>query len=729
MTVMVCVGLRASLNFDAYNSLSIALIGAAPALLFYGLNVALSSAFRRVEDPRIPTVLLLIFTSAAPLIAGALDWWAIRGDMPAVTPVLMLGAAALVAFGIWREWLRSERLGLALIGVAGWYWLYELTDTFVVVRPDTEWMHLVFYLGTWGATLAFVFLTPTAEGRSPILRSLAMLGVGFCLLECDQRILKELYHPLHLWWVFWGGFALLVGAGGLISSLVFRERAPGRTLSLGLAATALVLVVVAGLTAWSAVHHLANRAELAKHTLGQSVVSLVDVDVVVDDLGPIAGSDGSDKRTSKGPAVSYARPLNMILISVDALRWDVFEAPYDKRHSRLRELRDRSVHYRRAYAQGSRTAIGMGSLMLGQYSDSIDWRLLVYRKGRLFDPDQPTPELKKILAGPHAYTTVPKWEKARTLAERLKAAGYYTMAAPFAGKNRFFESGVGYDRGFDDFADLTTMRWRVPTSDNVLRIARAQIEVARAQSKPWFQWIHLYDPHRWRRDRKDYERLVGYVDREIGRFHKWLEDTHQLDNTVIALIADHGEAFGEHGHERHGTSLYEEQIRVPLLLSVPGVRPQTVETPVSAIDLTATLLALAGADTSRLDGHQLIGDALAEREPPLRPVFTDLHRYLSRKKKRTKDLKAVIEYPHKLILDRRRRTAQLFDLEADPDELTNIIGENKRTHYRLRLLLQKQLRKSRKMKGKVKGKGKRKRKRKGKRKGKRKAKQKAKKTP
>ena len=181
-------------------------------------------------------------------------------------------------------------------------------------------MHLVFFLGTWGATIAFVWLTPTADGRFPVLRALAMLVIGFGLLECDLRILKELYQPLHVWWVVWGSFAIFVGSVGLLRSLAFKEFEPGRVFAISATASALVAVIVAALTAQSVVQHLAARAELAKHTLGQAAVSMTAVTDPLDDLDLGKGPAPKAQPQAEGPAVSYARPLNFVLISVDALQ-------------------------------------------------------------------------------------------------------------------------------------------------------------------------------------------------------------------------------------------------------------------------------------------------------------------------------------------------------------------------------------------------------------------------
>ena len=121
-----------------------------------------------------------------------------------------------------------------------------------------------------------------------------------------------------------------------------------------------------------------------------------------------------------------------------------------------------------------------------------------------------------------------------------------------------------------------------------------------------------------------------------------------------------------------------------MFVYVPKFQSRTVHTPVAAIDLTASLLNLAGADLSGLDGRDFIVDALLEHEPQMRPIFTELHRYISKKRRRTTDLKAIIDYPHKLIWDRKRKTYKLFDLDIDPGEKTNLVKSQRDNYRRLR---------------------------------------------
>ena len=121
-----------------------------------------------------------------------------------------------------------------------------------------------------------------------------------------------------------------------------------------------------------------------------------------------------------------------------------------------------------------------------------------------------------------------------------------------------------------------------------------------------------------------------------------------------------------------------------MILRLPNFPGRTVHMPVAAIDLTKTLLTLAGAATEKTDGVNLLPDLLAEG-PVLRgPVYSELHRYVSARKRRTKDIKTVIDYPWKLIADRRRRTLKLFNLDDDPHESKNLVQKERKVARKLR---------------------------------------------
>jgi arylsulfatase A-like enzyme len=164
-----------------------------------------------------------------------------------------------------------------------------------------------------------------------------------------------------------------------------------------------------------------------------------------------------------------------------------------------------------------------------------------------------------------------------------------------------------------------------------------------------------------------YDGEVDYLDREAGRLLEGLKKRGILDNALLVFAADHGESLGDHNlYFQHGSSLFEAQIHIPLLILGPGIAPAEVTTPVSAVDVVPTILERLGFPLPKevqgislngwLDGHGAPGDAS-------RVIYSELG------KKR-----AAILGPMKLIWDGDRRIVDLFDVAADPLEEANIVA-------------------------------------------------------
>jgi arylsulfatase A-like enzyme len=187
-------------------------------------------------------------------------------------------------------------------------------------------------------------------------------------------------------------------------------------------------------------------------------------------------------------------------------------------------------------------------------------------------------------------------------------------------------------------------------------------------------WPELYRPENLVRL---YAAEIAYMDSQLGRLMAKLDELGVRDDTLVCVIADHGEAFGEHDFWTHGL-LYEEQVHVPLVLSGPGV-PTGLEVPstVRLVDLAPTLLELLGASNSRarFDGHSLV--PLLEGhapDPHARPqeVYAEVHHSAEDRLKRDTELYMLRvgdwKYIHRPVNGRH----ELYDLAQDPGELHNL---------------------------------------------------------
>lgn len=574
-----------------------------------------------------------------------------------------------------RFWLGAAVAGfqLSLLFV----YLHEVEDTLAVVREGTERMHEALFFGTWLASVAL--LLPWAgriagrAGLAPSSRGWRLWGAlaalaGLVALELDRRELVGLYPGLHLWLQAVGVLSLDAGLSRLCAPAEGRARR--LLVRAGVVALALLVLGAASFAIWArvlGVDDRAFRAQVAHSAIGAPLLRIagrpqhhaLHADVVLryelfHDVPP--------------PPNDW----NVVLISVDALRSDAIPDPDDPDKSaapRLAELASTCVDFRRAYSPGSRTAIGMGALMLGRYSAHIEWEMWMWDR-KAVDPDQSKADLH-TLAKDLKYTTLPKIPPAGNLAQRLKAAGMVTLATPWDNYSRFFRKGTGFETGFDEYTDVEAYKWREPASAKVLELALAQQK--RAKGRRFFQWIHLFDPHESRGKPEAYADLVAAMDGAVGGFLAELERRGLRDRTAIVLVADHGEALGAHNNKTHATSLYDEQVRVPMLICLPGRAGKVFRRPVSTLDASATILALAGASLEGIDGVNLLPLIEQDRYPERRPVVTELHRYHSNEAVRTVDLQALVVDHWKLIRDVLRDTLELYDLEADPEELRNVL--------------------------------------------------------
>ncbi len=229
-----------------------------------------------------------------------------------------------------------------------------------------------------------------------------------------------------------------------------------------------------------------------------------------------------------------------------------------------------------------------------------------------------------------------------TLAERLSGAGYRCGAVVGAfvidqrwGLNQGFEH---YDDNFklgpDQRLDLAGVQ---RTADQVVDLAVEWLEAGDA--RPFFAWLHLYDPHIPYEPPEPYKtrfsgRGVGglydgelaFTDSQVGRVLDWLEERGVAERTVVVVVGDHGEALGDHGEAEHGYYVYDATVRVPLIVRVPGsgAAGLRVAQQVRTIDVMPTVLDLVGVEPPRpLHGQSLLPLILDPSRGEPRPAYSE----------------------------------------------------------------------------------------------------------
>ncbi|MGH9329509.1 MAG: tetratricopeptide repeat protein, partial [Vicinamibacterales bacterium] len=243
----------------------------------------------------------------------------------------------------------------------------------------------------------------------------------------------------------------------------------------------------------------------------------------------------------------------------------------------------------------------------------------------------------------------------------------------------------GFDRYFDDF-DLSSAG---PGMDTIQRpgsevVDRALAWLAEDKDRPFFAWVHLYDPHapylappafRARFPQTldgAYDAEVAATDVEVGRLVDALARDGRLDHTLAIVVGDHGESLGEHGEQAHGFFLYDAAVQVPLIiagpasLAGPAIPPRVVPDQVRLVDVMPTILEhLRIPVPAEVQGQSLLPAARGEPVDRLALAETWYPRYHYG----WSELVAVREGRYKFVRAPRR---ELYDLQTDPGERVNL---------------------------------------------------------
>lgn len=335
---------------------------------------------------------------------------------------------------------------------------------------------------------------------------------------------------------------------------------------------------------------------------------------------------------------------NILLVSIDALRADHLGSYGYRRKTSpaLDGMAAAGVRFAMAYTPCPSTRCALPALHTGRYASTL---------GALDGGGIPT------------------------LAQVLARAGYDTAAITccerFAVARR---ERVGFAH-LDATADSVRMRQAGQDNADVVVDRTLEWLRGRERSRPYFAWLHLYEPHfpyaapsgpvfgSGEADRYDAE--IAAVDAQLARLLAAVEP-----QTIVVVTSDHGEELGEHGIRFHARSLYNAVVRVPLVMRVPGVAARVVDAPVSLVDVMPTLLDLAGVEGPPGMNGRTLGPALRGGSIPARALLVELPHDHQIKR----DMAAAISPPYKVIWDRIANAWSLFRLDDAGDE-RDLAGE------------------------------------------------------
>lgn len=382
-------------------------------------------------------------------------------------------------------------------------------------------------------------------------------------------------------------------------------------------------------------------------------------------------TDLADRRAAthaiEQPAVPFSQ-APIVLITIDTLRPDYTGIGGQKPSTtpNLDAFAERAVVFQRAYAQGPLTKASIGSMMTGKY-------------------------FSEVRRNSNQWTVI--HEDERMLAEVLGDAGYTTSAIT---THQYLTAKYGITQGFETFANVLPPGGSFWSADKAVDAAIA--ELARLADERYFLWVHLLDPHHpyvahpsmnltAGGPRVRYRKEIEWTDRHLGRLLAKIPK-----DALVIIHSDHGEGFLEHGYQFHGQSLYDDQVKVVLAIAGPGVSPGTRSRPTMLIDLFPTLQAVGNgaalveqAPVGDLDLGRpisLVPTLLGERLPE-RPVYTEMVADA-----RLSDRKAIVQGRYKLHRSITFNNWQLFDMDADPVELNNLVEVEPDTFARMRRKLE-----------------------------------------
>ncbi len=554
-------------------------------------------------------------------------------------------AAAAVVAGIpLGIALSSTHLAQARLGRAAPALLAATISAALWLLPSIARLHVgraplgrVLLAAAGAATLAFEALLP--RRLYPSLRA-TLLAIGFVALACALGAAKPRLPADWRSWRRWRSSAVASFAGVLLllagrtlvdvsanTRFVANAQAPATALVLDAVTMVKPFVARSLSQPATALRPAATTAAAAKNGApsapGVTTGATAAAANGLTNLAPLNRAD-ADLADIWAQAAAPLGDAHVVIVTVDALRADRLRPEH---MPLVAAATAHSLAFSRAYATAPSTAASITALLTAHHPSHLDAR-------------------------------------PPTLAQIARAQGWLTAA--------FFPAGLFFDGGgpllpyANDHFGFEWVDTRTLPAEELTDAVLTRVQQLVADGEPRsLLWVHYFDPHEPYElhglpadapPLARYDAEVAAVDGALARLINGL--TNLARPTLLVITGDHGEEFGEHGGAYHGSSVYDEQLRVPLVVTVVGralLPAVTIATPVSLVDVAPTLAALAGLPPSAGDGRPL---------PPLDPAPRDVVAAVHTRR-------MLLRWPWKLIHDLRRDVDELYDLQSDPREMRN----------------------------------------------------------
>lgn len=358
---------------------------------------------------------------------------------------------------------------------------------------------------------------------------------------------------------------------------------------------------------------------------------------------------------------------NLLLISIDTLRADHLGAYGYKLAStkNIDSLAKEGVLFENCFAQAPLTLPSHASIMSGT--------------------NPTTHGIKDNL-----HNVFP--DKIPTIATILKSYHYQTTAVVSAAP---LNQSNGLGKGFDEYSDVSNISSDDESKFVTERVGEKSVEIANtylqkmvSKKRPFFMWLHLFDAHaEYKAPERfaesfthPYDAEIAYIDYCLGLVFSQLKKLKQYKNTIIVLVADHGEGLGEHGELSHGYFLYNTTTHVPLIIKSPGMKAgKKISSPVRTIDILPTVMALMDTEDLRhnIDKEEKAWSEGVNLAPAMQndnlllPCYSET--YYPYHAFGWSTVASLIEGDYKYI---HTKKGEFYNIKKDPKEKQNLLQKN-----------------------------------------------------